>query len=137
MLNFGQIIGKFVKNSSQRELDRLRSIVKKINDYEPKIKEVPDESFKNKTSELRSKIKSGTIIENLNKPNISIIYISKNEEKITTIKPKKTAAIPSKLEYRIKEFKSYCLNQEKNNRSVYFQDLFKYFPECEKYDEDW
>ena len=65
MLNFGQIIGKFVKNSSQRELDRLRSIVKKINDYEPKIKEVPDESFKNKTSELRSKIKSGTIIENL------------------------------------------------------------------------
>ncbi len=65
MLNFGQIIGKFVKNSSQRELDRLRSIVKKINDHEPKIKEIPDEDFKKKTSELKSKIKSGAIIEDL------------------------------------------------------------------------
>ena len=32
MLGIGKIIGKFVKNSSQRELDRLRSIVKKINE---------------------------------------------------------------------------------------------------------
>ena len=29
MLNIGNIIGKFVKNSSQRELDSLKSIVKK------------------------------------------------------------------------------------------------------------
>ena len=32
MLNIGNIIGKFVKNSSQRELDRLKSTVEKIND---------------------------------------------------------------------------------------------------------
>ena len=36
MLNIGRIIGKFVKNSSQRELDRLKSIVKKINDLTKK-----------------------------------------------------------------------------------------------------
>ena len=30
MLNIGSIIGKFVKNSSQREIDRLKSSVKKI-----------------------------------------------------------------------------------------------------------
>ena len=45
MLNIGKIIGKFVKNSSQRELDRLKSIVEQINVWETKIKELPDESF--------------------------------------------------------------------------------------------
>ena len=34
MLNIGNIIGKFIKNSSQRELDRLKSTVEKINDWE-------------------------------------------------------------------------------------------------------
>ena len=34
MLNIGKIIGKFIKNSSQKELDRLKSTVKKINDLE-------------------------------------------------------------------------------------------------------
>ena len=31
MLNFSSIIGKFVKNTSQRELDKLKLIVEKIN----------------------------------------------------------------------------------------------------------
>ena len=40
MLNISSIIGKFVKNSSQRELDRLKSTVEKINGWEQKIKEL-------------------------------------------------------------------------------------------------
>ena len=65
MLNIGDIIGKFVKNSSQRELDRLKSTVKKINDWEPKIKEMPSESFPIKTAEFKSKIQNGIKLEDL------------------------------------------------------------------------
>jgi len=65
MLNINKIIGKFVKNSSQRELGRLRLTVKKINDWEPKIKEMPSESFPAKTAEFKSKIQNGTALENL------------------------------------------------------------------------
>ena len=50
MLNISKIIGKFIKNSSQRELDRLRLTIEKINAYEPKIKEMPSESFPAKTA---------------------------------------------------------------------------------------
>ena len=31
MLNIGKIVGKFIKNSSQRELDRLKVTIEKIN----------------------------------------------------------------------------------------------------------
>jgi len=58
MLNIGKIIGKFIKNSSQRDIDKLRSIVKQINDWESKIKEIPDEKFPLKTLEFKSKIKN-------------------------------------------------------------------------------
>tara|TARA_Y100000741_G_C18257223_1_gene559419 strand:- start:2356 stop:2508 length:153 start_codon:yes stop_codon:yes gene_type:complete len=50
MLNIGTIIGKFVKNSSQRELDKLKSTIKKINYLEPHIKKIPSESFPAKTA---------------------------------------------------------------------------------------
>ena len=56
MLNISDIISKFIKNSSQRELERLKEIVKKINAYEPQIKELPDESFSLKTTEFKSKL---------------------------------------------------------------------------------
>ena len=65
MLNIGTIIGKFIKNSSQRELDRLKSTVKKINDLEPKIKEISNESFPGKTAEFKSKITKGIKMEDL------------------------------------------------------------------------
>ena len=65
MLNIGSIIGKFIKNSSHRELDRVRSIVQKINALEAKIKEIPDESFPAKTAEFKSKISSGINVDDL------------------------------------------------------------------------
>jgi len=58
MLNIGKIIGKFIKNSSQRDIDKLKSIVKQINAWEPKVKEIPDEKFPSKTIEFKSKIKN-------------------------------------------------------------------------------
>tara|TARA_Y100000590_G_scaffold174987_1_gene200000 strand:- start:9380 stop:11983 length:2604 start_codon:yes stop_codon:yes gene_type:complete len=64
MLNIGKIIGKYIKNSSNRELDRLKSIVKDINAFEAQIKEMPDESFPAKTSELKEKIQKGAKVEN-------------------------------------------------------------------------
>ena len=65
MLNIGTIIGKFVKNSSQRELDRLKSLVDKINRLESEIKSIPNESFPSKTGEFKEKIKKGMGLEDL------------------------------------------------------------------------
>jgi len=65
MLNIGSIIGKFIKNSSQRELGQLRSIVQKINELEAKIKEIPSESFPAKTAEFKSKILNGANLDDL------------------------------------------------------------------------
>ena len=65
MLRISKIISKFIKNSSQRELDRLNSTIKKINGLEPKVKEISDEGFKVKTAELKLKIKNGTKLEDL------------------------------------------------------------------------
>ena len=49
MLNISGIISKFIKNSSQREIDRLKLIVQKINELESKIKDLPNENFQAKT----------------------------------------------------------------------------------------
>ena len=65
MFNITQIISKFIKNSSQRELDRLNPLVKKINELEPKVKEMSSENFKIKTSELKLKIKNGAQLDDL------------------------------------------------------------------------
>ena len=57
MLNIGNIIGKFIKNSSQRELERLRSTVKKISDLELKTREMSSDSFQRKRQNLDPKLK--------------------------------------------------------------------------------
>ena len=63
MLNISGIIGKFIKNSSQRDIDKLKSIVKQINILEPEIKEIPDNKFSSKTIEFKSKIKNGAKLD--------------------------------------------------------------------------
>ena len=65
MLNISKIIGKFIKNSSQRDIDKLKPIVKQINALETKIKEIPDEKFISKTLEFKSKIKNGIDLDEL------------------------------------------------------------------------
>ncbi len=65
MLNISQFISKFIKNSSQRDTDKLKSIVKQINDWESKIKEIPDDKFPSKTLEFKSKIKNEKSLDEL------------------------------------------------------------------------
>ena len=65
MLNISGIISKFIKNSSQREIDQLKSIVEKINSWESKIKDMPDASFITKTAEFKSKAQKGVKLEDL------------------------------------------------------------------------
>jgi preprotein translocase subunit SecA len=65
MLNISKIFSKLIKNSSQREIDKLRSIVEKINKLEPKIKEMADIAFPEKTAEFKAKIKDGTNLDDL------------------------------------------------------------------------
>ncbi len=65
MLNISSIIGKFIKNSSQREIDRLKTTIEKIGGLESKIRELPNESFPLKTSEFKSKIQKGEELDSL------------------------------------------------------------------------
>ncbi len=65
MLNISKIVSKFIKNSSQRNIDKLKSIVKQINNLESKIKEMPDENFPSKTLEFKSKIKNGMSLDEI------------------------------------------------------------------------
>ena len=65
MLNISKIVGKFLKNSNQRELDQLNLLVRKINNLESEIKKIPDESFPAKTAEFKSKVKNEEDLEKL------------------------------------------------------------------------
>ena len=63
MFNANKIFRNLFKNSSQRELDKLRFLVEKINQFEPKIKELSNEDFPNKTKEFKSQIQKGKKFE--------------------------------------------------------------------------
>ena len=54
MLNPLGFISKFIKSSNQRELDRIKKIVTKINDLEENFKKLNDTDFPNKTSEFKN-----------------------------------------------------------------------------------
>ena len=58
MLNISKIISKFTRNSSQRKIDKLKLIINKINDWETKVKNMPDDSFSTKTEEFKLKIQN-------------------------------------------------------------------------------
>ena len=65
MLSISSIIGKFIKNSSQRDIDKLKLVVKKINDWESKINGISPENFPAKTAELKSKVQKGAKLDDL------------------------------------------------------------------------
>jgi len=65
MFKINKIIGNFIKNSSQKELDQLKLTVEKINNLESKIKEIPSELFPAKTAELKEQIKTGKSVESV------------------------------------------------------------------------
>ena len=65
MINISKFIGKFVRNSSEREIDQLKGIIQKINGLEQDFKKIPDKGFVDKTEDLKLKIKNGTKLEDL------------------------------------------------------------------------
>ena len=65
MLNPINFISKFIKSSNQRELDRIGKIVKEINSFEEKIRNLNDRDFPEKTLELKNKIKNGVTLDKL------------------------------------------------------------------------
>ena len=56
MLNPLNFISKFIKSSNQKELDRIATIVLKINSYEDKLKSISDNDFPLKTQELKANL---------------------------------------------------------------------------------
>ena len=64
MLNPLNFISKFIKSSNQKELDRLKKIVLKINQLEQDFSKLKDSQFPEKTREYKSRLKNG---EDLNK----------------------------------------------------------------------
>ena len=65
MLNPFNIISKFIKSNNQKELDRIKKIVLKVNEYEDKISKFSDEELKSTTQNLVNKLKNGSKIDNL------------------------------------------------------------------------
>ncbi len=65
MLNPLNFFSKFIKSSNQKELERLKKSVKKINDLEEQISKLEDQSFPLKTSEFIKKISSGTSLNEI------------------------------------------------------------------------
>jgi preprotein translocase subunit SecA len=65
MLNPLNFISKFIKSSNQKELDRVAKIVEKVNSFEDKIKDIPDEDFPKKTKELIKRLSDGGDINDL------------------------------------------------------------------------
>jgi preprotein translocase subunit SecA len=65
MLNPLNILSKFIKSSNQKELDRIQKLVDKVNSFENKNKDTPDEDFPKKTQELKERLKSNEDINEL------------------------------------------------------------------------
>ena len=49
MLNPLKIISKFIKSSNQKNLDNLKSVVKKVNELENTLSKLKDDEFPKKT----------------------------------------------------------------------------------------
>ena len=52
MLNPLNFITKFIKSSNQKELDRIKKIVVKVNFFDDAVKVLQEEDFPKKTAEL-------------------------------------------------------------------------------------
>ena len=65
MFNPLNLISKFIKSSNQKELDRVKKIVEKINSLEEKFINLDDADFPKKTLELKDIIKSGKSLDDI------------------------------------------------------------------------
>ena len=65
MLNPLKIISRFIKSSNQKSLDKLKSVVKKVNELENTVSKLEEEEFPKKTKLLKEKVKKGESLKNL------------------------------------------------------------------------
>jgi len=65
MFNPLNLISKFIKSSNQKELDRIRKIVTKINSLEDDFKNLNDADFPKKTEVYKESIKQGKTLDEL------------------------------------------------------------------------
>ena len=65
MLNPLNFLSKILKSSNQKELDKLKKAVKKINDLEEEIIKLDDLSFPQKTKELMEQIGNGASLDKI------------------------------------------------------------------------
>jgi Preprotein translocase subunit SecA (ATPase, RNA helicase) len=63
MLNPLKIISKFIRSDNQKNLDKLKSIVVKINELENKISVLKDHEFPKKTELLKERVHKGQDLE--------------------------------------------------------------------------
>ena len=65
MLNPLNFLSKIIKSSNQKELDRLKKIAKKINDFEEQTAKLDDKSFPLKTKEFIEQINNGASLNKI------------------------------------------------------------------------
>ena len=65
MLNPLNFLSKIIKSSNQKELDKLKKTVKKINDLEDQIRKLEDKSFPQKTKNLIEKIENQVSLDKI------------------------------------------------------------------------
>ena len=65
MLNPLNFLSKIIKSSNQKELDKLKKAVKKINDMVEEIIKLDDQSFPQKTKELMEQIGNGASLDKI------------------------------------------------------------------------
>ena len=59
MLNPLNFLSKLIKSHNQKQLDKLQTIVKKVNAFENDLLNLKDTEFPIKTLELKNRIKNG------------------------------------------------------------------------------
>jgi len=65
MLNPLNILSKLIKSNNQKTLDKLQTIVNKVNNFEENISKLQDDDFPKKTLNFKSRINNGENIDQL------------------------------------------------------------------------
>jgi len=65
MLNPLKILSKLIKSGNEKELDRIKKIVTKVNNFENDISKLSESDFKLKTEKLIENVKGGTSLDDI------------------------------------------------------------------------
>ena len=78
MLNPIKFLSKLVKSHNQKQLDKLLTIVEKVNNLEADISKIKDSDFPKKTSDLKDRLKKN---ENINDilPDVKYLFTPRAE----------------------------------------------------------